>query len=392
VYYKDRWRIKEDSLCFGKKYAQKYIYPIKITPHFSEFVGHHLPKGSKLNGEYFWKHMSAEALEDARNGRAFIEIDYAQENYIDKKEYINLHEILKHSMIPAEQIILTFNSFNGQQVYESWFSPEERRLIVKTWPHVMTSLSYDLYHANPDQCVSITEWLSTKQTIRSHYYLFKNRNAREHRKAFLFMLAQNNLLSFGDWSFMQTIEYTDGEVRYLTAKYDFPYEHHTVRDLCNQLPKNLISERNLEYGQVSAWSYQYKTAHLDSYFDICTESFVNGEHRSLTEKVFKPIASFQPFLFISFAGALDLLKQLGFKTFAPYINEDYDQEPDTAKRMHMIHNEVSRLCKMDKNQIHEWYWNMQDILIHNYEHLKLIHKNEPMGLELHEYLLGKIST
>ena len=52
----------ENSLYYGKKETNKYIYPIKISPHIDDFIGYNLRQGSKLNGEYFWKHMSAEAL------------------------------------------------------------------------------------------------------------------------------------------------------------------------------------------------------------------------------------------------------------------------------------------------------------------------------------------
>jgi hypothetical protein len=55
--------------------------------------------GNKLNGEYFWKHMSMEALQDAQQRNAIIFIDYGQENIVEKEHYVNLHECLRLSGI-----------------------------------------------------------------------------------------------------------------------------------------------------------------------------------------------------------------------------------------------------------------------------------------------------
>jgi len=35
----------------------------------------------------------------------------------------------------------------------------------------------------------------------------------------------------------------------------------------------------------------------------------------------------------------------------------------------MIVNEIKRLCNMSKQEIHEWYYNMQDILIYNWKRI-----------------------
>ena len=68
------------------------------------------------------------------------------------------------------------------------------------------------------------------------------------------------------------------------------------------------------------------------------------------------------------------LKDMGFKSFSPYIDESYDTEEDCEKRMLMIVNEIKRLCNMNKEEIHEWYYSMQDILIYNWK--RIVENNE----------------
>jgi uncharacterized HAD superfamily protein len=81
-----------------------------------------------------------------------------------------------------------------------------------------------------------------------------------------------------------------------------------------------------------------------------------------------------------------MLKELGFKTFHPYINESYDNEKDIYKRINMIHNEVEKLCNMSKEELHKWYWNMEDILLYNQDLALNLHKEKNLTLSFIEYL------
>ena len=75
-------------------------------------------------------------------------------------------------------------------------------------------------------------------------------------------------------------------------------------------------------------------------------------------------------------GSLKKLRELGFKTFYPYIDESYDEEPDELKRFNMVMEQVNKLCSMDLPELHDLYWSMSDILNYNYEeYLKLVQNN-----------------
>ena len=391
--------IQENSLYFGKQWMRlnqsitytKYIYPIKITPHIDDFIAVNLEVGNKLNGEYFWKNMSMEALIDAQQRNAIIFIDYGQENFVEKESYINLHECLRLSGIPKEQVILAFNSFNAKEIYESWFTEEERRLEVKNWPYVMSASSWHYNQISYPARLDIDTFKSTKDIHRQNHFLFKIRNGRPHRKALLYKLASDNLLNKGDWSCLTNFRIKDWEVEGFNEKYQWNLDTALIEQIV-KLPKTLESEQGVTHSDVSAWTDQHSEAHKNSYFYICTEMFVNKEYKSLTEKVFKPIANFQPFFFVAYSGALELLRSLGFSTFHPFIDESYDNEPDEAIRMNMIVKEINRLCSMSKEQIHEWYWQMEDILMHNHNHLLESYKHETKGPELIKYLHDRISS
>jgi hypothetical protein len=134
-----------------------------------------------------------------------------------------------------------------------------------------------------------------------------------------------------------------------------------IKNIYDTAPYLLKSERDSDYTKVNAWTDAHFKPHIDSYFEICFETYTNKENKSLTEKVFKPIINFQPFLFVAFPGALQLLKELGFKTFDGFIDESYDNETD---------------------EIHNWYWSMEEILIHNHKTLLNYNQTKLFGEDL----------
>ena len=76
------------------------------------------------------------------------------------------------------------------------------------------------------------------------------------------------------------------------------------------------------------------------------------------------MAHLHPFVHV-LENTLSELKKLGFKTFEPFINEDYDNEVDDRKRMDMIYKEISKINKLSIEEIQEWYYSIYDKLIYN---------------------------
>ena len=387
TWYSDYFEYTQGSLFEWQHKVNKYFYPIRISPNVNDFIGISHP-GSKSNGEYFWKHMSTMALQDAQQGKAIIFIDHAQENFIEYYSYVKLHESLANSGIPKNNIILAFNSFNAKEVYERWFPEEERRLQVKNWPFVMTNTAFH-YYSNPRQRMTVQEFKDTKTTIRNKHFIFKIRRPRDHRLAFLYKIATDGLLEKADWSCLTPIQFDQNNVLATQNRYQFDFDSDKIAELCNNIPHTLDSEQGSTYNTVSAWTDATPDSHKNSYLYLCTETYTTGEYKSLTEKVFKPIVNFQPFLFAAYPGALELLRSLGFKTFSPFIDESYDDEPDDIKRMGMIYAELNRICSMSKEEIHDWYWEMEEILIHNHTHFLEIWKNEVHTKELINYMILK---
>jgi hypothetical protein len=65
----------------------------------------------------------------------------------------------------------------------------------------------------------------------------------------------------------------------------------------------------------------------------------------ITEKTYKPIAFYHPFVIMGQPGSLKSLQQSGFETFENLFDESYDIELDWIKRLDLLVNIVKQFQK-----------------------------------------------
>lgn len=125
-----------------------------------------------------------------------------------------------------------------------------------------------------------------------------------------------------------------------------------------------------EWGKVDKY-YQ-------SYLYVVTETFFEGKAQGentlfLSEKIFKPIVFFQPFVVFGRPGTIKLLNSLGYKTFGEYIDESYDLIEDDKKRMYAAIKSIKRFIKIPPERKRILMRKMQSLFMHNYSRLKENH-------------------
>lgn len=93
---------------------------------------------------------------------------------------------------------------------------------------------------------------------------------------------------------------------------------------------------------------------LSTSISVVLETVFDGSKIHLTEKTLRPIACGHPFILAAGPGSLNYLKSYGFKTFSPWINEDYDLEVNSIDRLKKIiqsMKEFSSLPVLDKKEV-----------------------------------------
>tara|TARA_B100001057_G_scaffold207381_1_gene208078 strand:- start:980 stop:1513 length:534 start_codon:yes stop_codon:yes gene_type:complete len=110
--------------------------------------------------------------------------------------------------------------------------------------------------------------------------------------------------------------------------------------------------------------------------DVVTETVYNYPYTRITEKTIRPIVHKRMFILVGPPGLLSSLQNKGFKTFSPFINEEYDTILDPHKRMECIVEELTRISKFSIDEIRRTMLQYKDILTHNHDHYHWLCHNE----------------
>ena len=122
-----------------------------------------------------------------------------------------------------------------------------------------------------------------------------------------------------------------------------------VRSLCSVLPKvldvapDVKSDRKVLDSDDAIWRNVRFALTFESDMVAADPA---AELLFVTEKAIKPMQNGLPFVILGSPGALATLRALGFKTFAPAINESYDHVLDGRRRLQHALAEVERLTAL----------------------------------------------
>lgn len=133
-------------------------------------------------------------------------------------------------------------------------------------------------------------------------------------------------------------------------------------DWCQNLPIHLdYAVTGNDYLDMMKSILQYK----DKYFiEIIVESEIHNPH-VFTEKTMRGFYTGKPFIVFAGPGALQNLRNWGFKTFSPFINENYDLIENTEDRFQAICDEIRRINSIPKSELLSIAHEYQTIFEHN---------------------------
>ena len=210
-------------------------------------------------------------------------------------------------------------------------------------------------------------------------FLMFNGGMRAHRAYLLAYIIKNNLLEKGYISLYRSYPTENSQ----PTEFDiFPkkcWVGETLRKNYKLFPMKLVGDTKQElviYDIIESETHLY----ANSYFGVVTETnFFKSEnplslnwvidHNITTEKTFKYIFGKLPFIMVGVPGALSALREQGYQTFHPFINESYDEENDDIQRLRLITKEIMRLCRFTNEEWQEFMKNTIPITNHNYKRL-----------------------
>ena len=128
-----------------------------------------------------------------------------------------------------------------------------------------------------------------------------------------------------------------------------------------------------------AYSYAKNKESIDliknSFCNVITESPFFCTWPRFSEKTLKPILAARPFVLVSPLGSLQWLQENGFRSFSKWWDESYDEEPNHYTRIEKVYKVLEDINKLSISDCVSMLIEMQDVLVHNQQHLQTYSKN-----------------
>jgi len=138
-------------------------------------------------------------------------------------------------------------------------------------------------------------------------------------------------------------------------------------NIYNQLPLLHADVDEYTPGACFTDGFVAQTERIYQHFliDIVAETFTSGNCFFVTEKTVRPMLLKKPMIVMGSKNYLAYLRQLGFRTFADFWDEDYDGY-EGIDRYARIVALIDSLAIKTTTELENMYWDMQYTLDHNY--------------------------
>jgi hypothetical protein len=189
-------------------------------------------------------------------------------------------------------------------------------------------------------------------------------NDRSYRIYFVSLLNELGLLNYGQVSFGVT-DYESNwqdETSDVDSKLSESAKLHIEQHLTGI--NKLVIDRADIHGSASADIPREP----DAFWHIVTETVFYYDKLHLTEKIFKPIVSKQPFMLLAAPGNLAYLRSYGFKTFDSVIDEGYDLIQDNDLRTKAVVEQLNWYCNLSGDRKQQIIKQLEPIIEYNFNH------------------------
>jgi len=308
--------------------------------------------------EYFIEHkdrgfdfIGERVLGDIKKEKAKIVIVHPYEGIFGPSDFLILDKWCKEKDLTKDQVYLIHGNLMD---------------VIGEYDFTYIPISYFLCNIKIKENI-----LNFNPCNDKNLFLCYNRNARLHRSLLVCELIKHNLFDRGIISFKGNTQENIIDVMKNNNRFDLVEQALILQSVIPlELEYDLAKENPI---------FELTDIHHESTFlSLVTETLVEGEvkYRFLpdisnyspiffSEKTWKPIVAGQPFIILGTKGMLRALKEIGYKTFDRWWNEDYDDETDTDVKIKKIISILNQLSRLSIEELINLRKEMIPILEHN---------------------------
>ena len=311
-----------------------------------------------------------------KNKNIFLLLNYFWEGILATHKLNAIHKKLHQYKIPPKKVVFSFGGFNQKEWYETYCREHNVKNKINfhyhNWVWNVKSTEYNKYRKQKQLFNRNNDKLNESYKIEKKKYDFNclNRRLRTHRFYVLAMLQKENLLDKNIVTYDFTIPENRPHLAEIPKIEENPNDEFDFTELKQHLlflqkykDKKTYDFDDLE--NISGIMNEHKSIYEDSMFTFVTETTYYADEFYISEKTLKPIGHSHPFLVFGSVGTLRELKNMGFKTFEPFIDESYDLETDMQKRIDMIFDEIFKLVNKSDDEKIQWMENVKPIVDFN---------------------------
>ena len=339
----------------------KFLYEMNFSPwHYRDW--------SRLfHDATFQSIRNLEVKQAIAEGRGYLAITIPFEGWVHDKMFNAIHSHFESIGFPMNQLIYVSNCTNGQEMYYNYCQRTGKEPSINV-EYIPTCRIHKTGIEEPVQ--NPPEY---KTGLKEKDFLCFQRRYNDCRLIFFMSMWKKNLL---DKFYMSMAKEQpeagrsfESNMQHVANRYPlFEISKKDIEESEKVLPLVLDSNNfNVYPMEKSANDVAYY--YENSLVNIISETnFFNNEIH-LNEKTYKPIAFKQPFIMMGAPKSLQHVKDMGFKTFDKWWNEDYDLIHNHVERMKAIVNIVEQISQWTNEQKIKFTYEVKDIVDYNANHL-----------------------
>jgi len=293
-------------------------------------------------------------------------------------DYLNVIDVKRFSQTIVEKNI------NPAQVFVLVMDNNFKQFAISEFKKLGVG-GVNVYHFNLLLKKVKVDYLKNHNKPTNFKFSLLSRNYHSWRLSSVLKLIESDVLKEFNYSFHNYLPYQGKMVTLDKVKQDAIYEGFSVNgkieSWINGLPYDVGSVinkwDNVTYDTILSSDFHFLIeSHFDAFlfknYSTFKEKYEIEDFSPAfpTEKTWKCIACKKPFIVATTPFFLKGIKQLGFKTFSPFIDESYDDIVNNKQRLDAVTNEAIRISKLPFDDYNQILVNCNEICDYNYNILK----------------------
>jgi len=366
-------------------FRTEHLIALKISEYLSDTPVFYIEffSGPDLFQSDISEYIDSDTLSQIRSGNIHIAFHNIHEAFHNIGHGIVM--FLKKHDIPTEHAIIITSNHDlrsyTERTCERQGTVPPRIVLVEVF-EIQSTMTLDIFKRH---CGNLDAWIKMTHNPSdiTHRYLNLNRRQRSHRTMLVTALLAREShtlgkISFGNSDFDEAprqSEIIDNAPFYWMDHPDVRAQVESKRaEILKQLPLYLDTTdlvTNRAASEISD-AMLYKTTGISvvSETTFFTRPCQHGTYSAepgvfLSEKAWKPIIHFQPWVMVSQPYTQQAMKAKGYQTFSELWDESYDYETSDTQRMWMIVQLIEKIVAWDNTKFRDILSECQKISEHN---------------------------